>query len=80
MNDCRDEPIDPEGRYPACGLRRVDRIAHRVRSILPDARVERTRDVYQFIVDAQDGLVVHETYRGQPKLAARCENCPGAIT
>jgi len=58
MNSPRDEPIDPEGRYPACGLRRVDRIAHQVRSILPDARVERTRDVYQFLVEAQDGLVV----------------------
>ena len=58
MNDRRDEPIDPDGRYPACGLRRVDRIARLVGSILPDARVERTRDVYQFVVEAQAGLVV----------------------
>jgi len=58
MNDRRDEPIGPDGVYPARGLRRVDRVARLVRSILPDARVEYTRDVYQLIVEGQGGLVV----------------------
>ena len=58
MNDRSEEPIAPEEVYPADGLRWVDRVARFVRAILPDARVERTRDVYQLNDEGQGGLVV----------------------
>jgi hypothetical protein len=57
MSEHREEPIDPEEAYPAQGLRRVDRVARLARTILPGARVERTRDVYQLIDEGQGGLV-----------------------
>jgi hypothetical protein len=58
MREHRGGPIDPRAAYPAQGLRHVDRVAHLVRSILPDARMECTRDVYQLIDLGQGGLVV----------------------
>ena len=39
--------IDPQGKYPACGLRRVDRLAIHVLWLVPDARLDRTRDAYE---------------------------------
>jgi hypothetical protein len=50
--------LDPDGRYPACGLRTVDRLALRIHELLPLSRVERTRDVYQFTVEDPEGFIV----------------------
>lgn len=52
------EPLDPDRRYPACGLRTVDKVAIHVHRLLSNCVVERTRDVYQFTVDDPGGLVV----------------------
>jgi hypothetical protein len=50
--------IDPEHRYPADGLRRVEDLAMRVLDFMPDAQVERTRDAIQFEHGGERGVVV----------------------
>jgi hypothetical protein len=50
--------IDPDGRYPADGLRTVERRALCVLAMLPDARVERTRDAIQIDHGAEEGIVL----------------------
>ena len=50
--------IDSEGKYPACGLRRLDRLAVRIMELAPDARLERTRDAYQICSGDEDGVVL----------------------
>ncbi len=58
MNDDVDRRLDPEGKYPAYGLRHCDRAALQVLGVLPCAKLERTRDVYQFTTRDPDGVVV----------------------
>lgn len=58
MNKAIDPRLDPEGKYPACGLRRGDRAALQVMDTLPLADMERTRDVYQFTTADPQGVVV----------------------
>jgi hypothetical protein len=50
--------VDPEGRYPADGLRTVEAHALRVIELLPGAQVERTRDVVQIERGGEAGVVV----------------------
>lgn len=50
--------IDPEDRYPAEGMRRVEDLAMRVLESLPDAQVERTRDAIQIEHGGDRGVVV----------------------
>lgn len=49
--------IDPEARYPAAGLRVVERRALEVLRLLPGASVERTRDVIQLSYQGPMGIV-----------------------
>jgi len=50
--------IDPDGRYPADGLRRVEQSAMRVLTHLPGGRLERTRDAIQIDQGGENGIVV----------------------
>jgi formylmethanofuran dehydrogenase subunit E len=50
--------LDPDGKYQAEDLRRCDRLALAVLDLLPEAVVERTRDVYQINHDGDEGIVV----------------------
>ena len=50
--------VDPDDRYPAAGLTRVERVALEVLAVLPDSSFERTRDVFQFDHGGERGLVV----------------------
>jgi len=51
--------IDPEKRYPAEGLLRVEENALRVLACLPEARLERTRDAIQIdFGDEDEGITV----------------------
>lgn len=50
--------IDPEGRYPSEGLRRVEILALEILMLLPDASVERTRDAIQIESGGEKGIVV----------------------
>ena len=50
--------IDPQGKYPACGLRRVDRLAIQIMGLLPDASLERTRDTFEITSGGEEGVVL----------------------
>ena len=50
--------IDPEGRYPADGLRQVEANAERVLELLPGATVERTRHCLQIDYGGEEGIVI----------------------
>ena len=51
--------IDPDKRYPATGLRRVEENALRVLACFPGARLERTRDAIQIdFGDEDQGITV----------------------
>ena len=49
---------DPDNRYPTDGPRHVDKLAERVLRFLPDATIERTRDVIQVDWRGEEGIVV----------------------
>jgi hypothetical protein len=49
--------LDPDGRYPSEGPRRVDVNAARALAALPGATVTRTRDVVQFDLDLDESGV-----------------------
>jgi len=51
-------PIDPDGRYPADGLRVVEQHAARIKELLPRAEMERTRDVFQFCDGGDEEAIV----------------------
>ena len=51
-------PFDSEDRYPADGLRRVEENAERVTALMPEGRIERTRDAIQIDVNDERGVVV----------------------
>jgi len=54
-------PIDPDDRYRVPdGLRDAEHRAKEILAAIPDAKMERTRDVFQFEsrCDAEDGLVL----------------------
>ncbi|MDA8117685.1 MAG: hypothetical protein M0000_09990 [Actinomycetota bacterium] len=58
MSNERDQ-IDPERRYPAEGLLRVEENALRVLACLPASRLERTRDAIQIdFGDEDEGVTV----------------------
>lgn len=57
MSDSRAR-IDPDGRYPAEGLRAVEANAERVLGLLPGAAVTRTRDAIQIDSGGQRGITV----------------------
>src|SRR6187401_2737431 len=50
--------IDPDGRYTAEGLTQVEARALEVHALLPDAVLERTRDVIQLDSGGERGIVV----------------------
>lgn len=49
--------VDPEGRYPASGLRRVEEVALHILSLY-GGEFSRTRDVIQIDIDGDTGIVV----------------------
>ncbi len=55
-----EKSLFPRGRYKASGLRNVEQHAIRILELLPNAKVERTRDVIQIEHDDRDmdGVVV----------------------
>jgi hypothetical protein len=57
MNEERSH-IDPEGRYPSDGLRRVEKNALRVLDLLPGVIEGRTRDCIQINFGDEDGIVI----------------------
>ena len=57
MNEGRSH-IDPEGKYPSDGMRKVEQNAGRVLDLLPSAVVERTRDCIQIDYGGEEGIVV----------------------
>ena len=50
--------FDPEGRYAADGSRLVERNAERVIALMPEGRIERTRDSLQIDIGDERGIVV----------------------
>ena len=50
--------FDPEDRYPAEGSRIVERNADRVIALMPEGRIERTRDFIQIDIGDERGIVV----------------------
>ncbi len=50
--------VDPDGRYPAAGLRTVEKQALEMLHLLPGATLERTRDVIQIDFGGDSGIVV----------------------
>jgi hypothetical protein len=55
----RDSLLDPDGRYQSDGPTKVEVCAERVLRLMPEARVERTRDAFQFSYDDEvSGAIV----------------------
>lgn len=50
--------IDPEGKYPSDGLRRVEQNALRVLELLPGVIEGRTRDCIQIDYHGEEGIVI----------------------
>jgi hypothetical protein len=55
---CERQLVDPENKYDFGGPLKVDHVARQVLELLPGATLERTRDVIQFEVREDLGLVL----------------------
>jgi hypothetical protein len=53
---CTRNRIDPEGRYPAAGLRSFETLALRILERIPGGNVSRTRDVIQINDSGEEGV------------------------